>query len=154
MNSRPTSRPCRLPHDVFDLHGYELTRPAPNHHGNGRAFAAAMQDLDCIAHGHLCEAPTYTLAIPSKETGIRRFLIWAVLLAVSTLGKISNDPLFTLGTQVKVSRPRVAAIIAGSSTLIRSNDGLTKLFHSAARALPLTTENATPGQIRKESINP
>lgn len=145
---------CWLPRDVFECHGYDLAGLAPGHGGNGPAFAASMLDLVEIANSHLREALAYTLAIPSKETGIRRFLIWAVLLAVSTLGKISNDPLFTLGSQVKVSRPRVAAIIAGSSTLIRSNDGLTRLFHSAARALPLTTENATPDQIRKESINP
>ncbi len=47
---------------------------------------------------HLREALDYTLAIPSNETGIRRFLIWAVLLAVSTLGKISANPLFTIGS--------------------------------------------------------
>lgn len=145
---------CWLPRDVFERHGYDLKTLAPNHNGNGPAFAAAMTDLVEIAHGHLREALAYTLAIPSDETGIRRFLIWATLLAVSTLGKISADPMFTSGTQVKVSRPRVAALIAGSSAIIRSNEGLTKLFHSAARALPLTPGNATPSQIRKESINP
>lgn len=142
---------CWLPRDVFERHGYDLTELAPSHKGNGPAFAASMLDLVDIARGHLREALAYTLAIPSDETGIRRFLIWAVLLAVSTLGKISNDPLFTSGAQVKVTRPRVAAIIAGSSALIRSNDGLTKLFNTAGRGLPLDTADGTPTQIRKES---
>jgi len=142
---------CWLPRDVFERHGYDLTTLAPSHNGNGPAFAASMHELVGIAQGHLREALAYTLAIPSDETGIRRFLIWAVLLAVSTLGKISDHPLFTSGTQVKVSRPRVAAIIAGSSALIRSNNGLIKLFNTAGRGLPLETADGAPAQIRKES---
>ena len=145
---------CWLPRDVFESRGYNLTTLVPNHNGNGPAFAASMHELVGIAQGHLREALAYTLAIPSDETGIRRFLIWAVLLAVSTLGKISDNPLFTSGTQVKVSRPRVAAIIAGSSALIRSNDGLTRLFNNAGRGLSLETANGTPGRIRKESTTP
>jgi len=145
---------CWLPRDVFERHGYDLDQLTPNHNGNSHSFAASMHDLVGIAHGHLREALDYTLAIPDNETGIRRFLIWAVLLAVSTLGKISNEPLFTDGTQVKVSRPRLAAIIVGSNTLIRSNGGLTKLFDTAARGLPLNSENGAPNQIRRESTTP
>lgn len=145
---------CWLPRDVFERRGYDLSGLAPGHRGNGPAFAASMLDLVEIANSHLREALAYTLAIPSQETGIRRFLIWAVLLAVSTLGKISNNPLFTSGTQVKVSRPRVAAIIAGSSALIRSNDGLTKLFYTATRELSLESADQVPALIRKESSIP
>ncbi len=145
---------CWLPREVFKRHGYDLRKLAPDHGEDGQAFAASMHELVGIAHQHLSEALAYTLAIPRHETGIRRFLIWAVLLAVSTLGKVSNDPLFTSGTQVKVSRPRVAAIIAGSNTLIRSNGGLTSMFNTAARGLPLNTENGAPVQIRKESSRP
>jgi len=142
---------CWLPRDVFERHGYDLRQLAPDHNGSSPAFAASMHSLVGITHRHLREALDYTLTIPSNETGIRRFLIWAVLLAVSTLGKISNKPLFTSGAEVKVSRPRVAAIVAGSNTLIRSNGGLTKLFNTAARGLPLDTGTGAPIQIRKES---
>ena len=142
---------CWLPRDVFERHGYDLKGLEPDHNGNGPAFEASMHDLIEIAHGHLREALAYTLAIPRNETGIRRFLIWAVLLAVSTLGKISSNPLFTSGTQVKVSRPRVAAIIAGSGALIRSDEGLTKLFNTAGRGLPPDPAYPPPDQIRKES---
>lgn len=142
---------CWLPRDVFSDHGYDLDQLTPNHDGNGPAFAASMLDLVGITHRHLREALDYTLTIPTEETGIRRFLIWAVLLAVSTLGKISNEPLFTSGAQVKVSRPRVAAIIAGSNALIRSNRGLRSLFDTAARGLALDDGNGAPNRIRKES---
>ena len=142
---------CWLPRDVFERHGYDLLRLAPNHNGSSPAFAASMHNLVGITHRHLREALDYTLTIPSNETGIRRFLIWAVLLAVSTLGKISNKPLFTSGAEVKVSRPRVAAIIAGSNALIRTDGGLRSLFNSAARGLPLDIGTGTPIQIRKES---
>lgn len=145
---------CWLPNEVFERHGYDLRTISPNHGGNAQAFAASINELVGIAHAHLREALAYTLAIPSDETGIRRFLIWAALLAVSTLGKISNEPLFTSGAQVKVSRPRVAAIIASSNALIRSNGGLTTLFNTAARGLPLDNKTRAPITIRKESPTP
>ena len=102
-----------------------------------------MRDLVGIAHAHLREALAYTLAIPNHETGIRRFLIWAALLAVSTLRKIDADPLFTSGAQVKVSRRRVAAIVATSNVVIRSNFGLGALFSAAARGLPQNDGNGS-----------
>ena len=145
---------CWLPREVFKRHGYDLRMIAPDHHGNTEAFAASLHELIGIAHRHLREALAYTLAIPSHETGIRRFLIWAVLLAVSTLAKIANQPLFTSGAQVKVSRPRVGAIIAASNTMIRSNGGLTTLFNTTAKRLPLNTGFRAPVTIRKESPTP
>ena len=128
---------CWLPREVFSRHGYDLGQLDPHHNGDGRAFAGAMQELVEIAHGHLRRALDYTLTIPSGETGIRRFLIWAALLAVSTLRGISTDPLFTERNQVKVSRRKVKMIVALSSATIRSNTGLTTLFNAAARGLPL-----------------
>jgi farnesyl-diphosphate farnesyltransferase len=135
---------CWLPREVFNRHGYALDGLQPHHNGDGDAFSASMRDLVGIAHSHLREALAYTQCIPKHETGIRRFLIWAALLAVSTLRKITAEPLFTSGTQVKVSRRRVAAIVASSSTVIRSNLGLGALFNAAARGLPLPNGNLAP----------
>jgi farnesyl-diphosphate farnesyltransferase len=139
---------CWLPREVFADNGYDLAELQPHHNGNGHAFAASMRDLVGIAHAHLREALDYTLRIPNHETGIRRFLIWAALLAVSTLRKIAADPLFTSGAQVKVSRRRVAAIVASSSAVIRSNFALGALFSAAARGLPLHNGNgfSTPSE--------
>ncbi len=141
---------CWLPREIFKRYGYDLDELQSHHHGNGPAFASSMRHLVGITHGHLREALQYTLTIPRDEVGIRRFLIWAALLAASTLRKISADPLFTSGAQVKVSRRRVAAIVALSNAVIRSNFGLTTLFNAAARGLPLENGNGSSTLAGKE----
>jgi farnesyl-diphosphate farnesyltransferase len=110
-----------------------------------------MRHLVGITHGHLRKALEYTLAIPSDESGIRRFLIWAALLAASTLRNISADPLFTSGAHVKVSRRKVKTIVALSHASIRSNFGLSALFNAAARGLPLESGNGSSTAIGKEA---
>ena len=142
---------CWLPRDVFGENGYDLESLDPHHNGDGRAFAASMQELIGITHAHLRDALDYTLAIPANETGVRRFLIWAVLLAASTLRKISAEPLFTTGAEVKVSRRRVAAIMTLSNTVIRSNFGLSALFNVAARGLPLSDGNG-PSNLAEKGL--
>jgi farnesyl-diphosphate farnesyltransferase len=142
---------CWLPREVFESHGYDLSELQPNHNGNGPAFAASMQHMVGIAHAHLREALEYTLIIPRNEIGIRRFLIWATLLAASTLRKISTNPLFTAGTEVKVSRRKVAGIVGLSNAFIRSNTGLAGLFNVAARGLPLHNGNGSSKIVERES---
>lgn len=144
---------CWLPNDVFAEHGFDLSTLEPSYGDNREAFAAGVQHLVAIAHDHLREALDYTLLIDRSEVGIRRFLIWATLLATSTLRKISARPLYSTGSEVKVSRRRVAAIVALSNTMIRSNFGLTTLFTASALGLP---NNAKRGQAsaQKESSEP
>lgn len=139
-----------LPRSVFEAHGYDLEGLTPGHSGNEAAFSHAMQELVGVAHEHLRNALDYTLAIPAHKTGIRKFLIWAVLLAVSTLGRISANPLFTSGEQVKVSRRRVAACVAMSNTDIRSNFGLTTLFNTGALGLPRSGGHISPTLAGKD----
>jgi farnesyl-diphosphate farnesyltransferase len=129
---------CWLPREVFDRHGFDLLRLTPHPNGDGPAFVGAVQELVGIAHGHLRQALDYTLAIDRNEIGIRRFLIWAALLATSTLRKVSANPLYSSGAEVKVSRRRVATIVALSNTMIRSNFGLSTLFNATALGLPST----------------
>jgi len=128
---------CWLPRNVFAERGYDLDDMHPDHNGNGHAFAASIDHLVGITHSHLREALDYTLAIPRDEVGIRRFLIWASLLAAATLRRISAQPLYTSGAQVKVSRSKVRTIVALSNAVIRSNIGLTALFNTASRGLPI-----------------
>ncbi len=90
-----------------------------------------------IAHANLRRALDYTLAIDRNEVGIRRFLIWATLLATSTLRKIFAQPLFTSSSEVKVSRRRVVAVVALSNAAIRSDLGLSVLFNATALGPPL-----------------
>jgi len=127
---------CWLPNDVFAMQGFDLQNFEPPLGDESAAFAAGVQNLVGIAHDNLRQALDYTLAIDRNEVGIRRFLIWATLLATSTLRKISAQPLYSKGTEVKVSRRRVTAIVALSNTMIRSNFGLTALFNASALGLP------------------
>ena len=97
---------CWLPQEVFARHGVDLARLAPEPYDP--RFAAGMRELVAVAHAHLRNALEYTLLIPGKEAGIRRFCLWAIGLAVLTLQKINRNPEFTAGVQVKVSRRAVA----------------------------------------------
>ena len=143
---------CWLPRDVFAQRGYDLENLQPHHNGNGHAFAASIHHLIGITHAHLREALDYTLAIPRDEVGIRRFLIWAALLAAATLRRISARPFFASGSEVKVSRNKVKAIVALSNAAIRSNIGLTALFNTASRGLPLhRTHRIDPNSTGKEA---
>src|SRR3984885_12647589 len=79
---------CWLPQEVFTRHGVDLSHLTAQTGGNG--FAAGMQELVGLAHAHLRNALEFTLLIPAKETGIRRFCLWAIGLAVLTLRNIEG----------------------------------------------------------------
>ena len=96
---------CWLPQDVFSRHGVDLGQVASTPFDP--RFGAGFSELIGVAHAHLRNALEYTLLIPSKETGIRRFCLWAIGLAVLTLRKIEENPRFTAGAQVKVTRKAV-----------------------------------------------
>jgi farnesyl-diphosphate farnesyltransferase len=127
---------CWLPQEAFSRYGVELAQLTPERPEPG--FHAGMRELVGVAHGHLRNALAYTLAIPAQETGIRRFCLWAVGLAVLTLRRIAANPQFTSGAQVKVSRPAVRMIQLCTNAAVRNDHLLRILFDSAARGLPLT----------------
>jgi farnesyl-diphosphate farnesyltransferase len=130
---------CWLPQEVFSRHGVDLARLTAYPHDP--RFAAGMRELVAVAHGHLRNALEYTLLIPSKEIGIRRFCLWAIGLAVLTLQKINQNPEFTAGVQVKVSRRAVAMTRLLTDLTGRSDWLLRRLFDFAAFRLPLTPVN-------------
>jgi farnesyl-diphosphate farnesyltransferase len=127
---------CWLPQEIFLRHGVDLARLSASPHDP--RFAAGMRELVAVAHGHLRNALEYTLLIPAKEIGIRRFCLWAIGLAVLTLQKINQNLEFTEGVQVKVSRKAVATIRLLTDLTGRSDWLLRQLFAYAARGLPLT----------------
>jgi farnesyl-diphosphate farnesyltransferase len=98
-----------------------------------------MHELVGLAHAHLRNALEFTLLIPARETGIRRFCLWALGLAVLTLKRIAANPGFTQGSQVKVSRRTVAVTLALSNAATRRNGLLRFLFNRAAAGLPQAT---------------
>ncbi len=127
---------CWLPRDVFDACGYDLSKLAPDYRRD--AFTAGIKRLIGIAHGHLRNALGYTLLIPPKERGLRRFCLWSIGLAVLTLRRIYNNPTYTSGQQVKVPRRAVKATVLVTNALTRSDRLLRVLFAWTARGLPLS----------------
>lgn len=126
---------CWLPQEVFTRHGIDLARLCAEPYDPG--FGAGLRELIAIAHAHLRNALDYTLLIPTEEAGIRRFCLWAIGLAVLTLRKINQNPEFTSGVQVKISR-RAVAVTRSLTDMARHSDWmLRRLFAIAARGLPL-----------------
>jgi farnesyl-diphosphate farnesyltransferase len=126
---------CWLPQEVFTRHGVDLGQLASEPYDP--RFGAGFRELLGVAHAHLRNALDYTLLIPGKETGIRRFCLWAIGLAVLTLRKIERNPRFTAGAQVKVTRSAVAMTRFLTNAAVRSDRVLRLLFAGAARGLPL-----------------
>jgi farnesyl-diphosphate farnesyltransferase len=132
---------CWLPQEVFSRHGIELGQLSAQPHDP--RFAAAYAELVAVAHGHLRNALEYTLLLPAEETGLRRFCLWAIGLAVLTLQRINHNPRFTAGVQVKVSRRAVALTRILTDVALRRDWLLKRLFAVAARGLPLTVIGET-----------
>ena len=133
---------CWLPQDVFTRHGVDLATLSAVPHDPG--FGAGLHELIGLAHLHLRNALAYTLLIPRHETGIRRFCLWAIGLAVLTLRKIDANPRFTAGTQVKVTRRTVFWTQVLTGLAVRNDRMLIRLFERAARGLPLASATEVP----------
>lgn len=126
---------CWLPADLFAQHGVTLGQlDSRDTHIPG--FADALHEMVAIAHGHLRNAFAYTLAIPKRHTGIRRFCLWALGLAVLTLRRIDRNPGYRSGSEVKVSRPALRGTIALSNLSARNDTLLRALFTGATARLP------------------
>jgi farnesyl-diphosphate farnesyltransferase len=131
---------CWLPRSVFP--GVDLERLEQLHLTD--AFRDGLNELIGIGHAHLRNALEYTALIPKRETGIRKFCLWAIGLAVLTLRKIHRNPTFVSGAQVKVSRRSVKATIFATKLTLMSNRALRLVFERAADGLPLARLNAAP----------
>ena len=125
---------CWLPRDAFEQRGITLSQIAPGQGGDD--FSDAMGQLISIAHGHVRNALEYTLAIPRREAGMRKFCLWALGMAVLTLRKINANRNYQHGDEVKISRRSVKATVASTNLLVHSNTGLKTLFALASAGLP------------------
>ncbi len=135
---------CWLPQEVFTRYGVDLGQLSSQPFDP--RFGAGFRELLGVAHAHLRNALDYTLLIPGKETGIRRFCLWAIGLAVLTLRKIDRHPRFTAGVQVKVTRSAVAMTRILTNAAVSRDWMLRFLFACAAQGLPLArlAEARTP----------
>jgi farnesyl-diphosphate farnesyltransferase len=126
---------CWLPQEIFSRHGIDLG--ALERQRTEAGFHAGLRELVAVAHGHLRNALTYTLLIPARESGVRRFCLWAVGLAVLTLRRIAAYPQFTRGADVKVSHSAVWLTRVSTGLTLRSDHLLQRLMEHAAADLPL-----------------
>ncbi len=125
---------CWLPRSVFNELGFNLLTLSPDE--TDPQFVEGLNSLIAIGHHHLKNALRYTLMIPSYETGIRRFCLWALIMAVLTLQRIYQTPAFKSGQEVKISRRAVKGVIVSTSALARFDSALKLLFSSLSRQLP------------------
>jgi len=102
---------CWLPQDLF-VDGFEI----------------GIKKTLKITCEHLQQAMNYIYLIPKNETGIRKFCLWAVAMAVLTLRKIAKEKGFYTGQQVKISRQTVKMVVLGSNLLIKQDKILQFLF--------------------------
>jgi len=126
---------CWLPQDIFNKHGVDIRHKIPGKTENG--FNEALIELLGIAHAHVDNALRYTLIIPTSEKGLRRFCLWALGMAVLTLEKIRQNPEFTKGQQVKISRRSVKTTIFLTSMFVGNDRILNYLFQFSGRRLPM-----------------
>jgi len=124
---------CWLPQDIFTETGFDLAHLTPE--TNDPGFRQGLLHLVAIARGHLQNALTYTQMLPSHETGIRNFCLWALGMAVLTLKKIKQHLDFNESNQVKISRNSVKATIVVSKLSARYNWLLSVIFNFASRDL-------------------
>ena len=99
-------------------------------------FKKCLNTLIAISLAHLQNALDYTLSIPKKESGIRLFCLWALFMALLTLKKISKDPKYLDGGNVKISRSAVKFVITTTSLLSKTNFGLRALFYLLSIQMP------------------
>jgi farnesyl-diphosphate farnesyltransferase len=128
-----------LPQDVFRQKGFNLKDLSTNQYC--QAFGSGLSDLIGIAHAHLKNALSYTLLIPKREKGIRKFCLWAIGMAILTLKNINTRRDFTAGGEVKISRKTVKALIMVTNVTLTSNYLLKVLFDLAGRGLPMSKIN-------------
>jgi farnesyl-diphosphate farnesyltransferase len=99
--------------------------------------------LVALASVHLANALEYTLLVPAKEKGIRKFCFWALGMALLTLLKINRHRDFSCARQVKISRRQVKATVVATELVVGSNRRARWLFDRVARELPQLPENST-----------
>lgn len=128
---------CWLPREVFARHGFDLDDLRPGSDDPG--FAAALGELVGVARGHLEDALRYTLLLPAREAGMRRFCLWALGMAVLTIRKVHARRSFSSGQEVKISRRSVRATVRVTNLATRSDVALRGLFRLAALGLPRAT---------------
>jgi farnesyl-diphosphate farnesyltransferase len=125
---------CWLPQSLMLKHGINPQQLAQSR--GTPEFCAMLEELLALAHAHLYNALRYTTMIPRKETGLRRFCLWAIGMALLTLQRLHQNPGFRNSDEVKISRRSVKVTMLLCNTFTQWDYGLQCLFRLAARNLP------------------
>ena len=125
---------CWLPQDIFQKAGFDLKNLSIDNYVH--AFGDGLAELIGITHAHLKNALAFTLIIPPHETGIRKFCLWAIGMAILTLRNINKKRNFKSGNDVKISKRSLKAVITVSNATLKSNYLLKTLFNLTTRGLP------------------
>lgn len=124
---------CWLPQDIFSETRFDLKNLSSK--TNDANFRMGLEHLISVAHNHLHNALKFTQLIPSHETGIRNFCLWALGMAVLTLKKIKQNLGFTRSDQVKITRNSVKSTIFTTKLMGRSNFLLDLMFKLTSQGL-------------------
>lgn len=130
---------CWLPRSVFAAHGEDLGSIIRDR--RHAALAAGVDELAGVAHRNLQSALAYTRMVPKQEQGIRRFCLWAIGLAITTLQKVVRTPGYSSGREVKASRREVWAVVISSNTIMFSNRLLRAWFDFGSLGMPATSHD-------------
>ncbi len=124
---------CWLPRDIFERCGFYLKDLSQIYDCD--SFKKGVAQFIAITYEHLKNGLTYTLLLPEKETGIRKFCLWAIGLAMFTLRNIWRRSYKPVG-DMKVSRKTVRRMIWITQSISRNNFLLRLLFYLSAIGLP------------------
>jgi len=127
---------CWLPRDVFAGCDFDIKEIVE--YIDDACYLVGLERLIAIATMHLHNALQYTLLIPAKEKGIRRFCFWALGMAVLTLRKINKHKNFRSSSEVKISRRSVKATVAATELIVGGDKRARWLFEQIAKGLPQT----------------
>jgi farnesyl-diphosphate farnesyltransferase len=144
---------CWLPRSVFASCSFEMKDLAQ--YRSDACYQHGLEQLVALASVHLANALEYTLLVPAKEKGIRKFCFWALGMALLTLRKINRYRDFSSSQQVKISRRQVKATVLATELVHGSNRRARWLFDRVARELPQGPENSKatdPASASKNKI--
>ncbi len=125
---------CWLPRDVFSRRNIDISSKSPAQ--QDPEYAQGLRELVGLACHHLREAMEYVLLLPTRETGIRRFCLLALIMAALTLRRINANPQFSSGREVKISRRSVRITMILCRLFSGNNPALRLIFRLTTCKLP------------------
>ena len=137
---------CWLPRCVF---GREFDLARLDELFATAEYRAGIEQLTGIAHHHLRHALDYALHIPTTESGMRRFCLWAIGLALLTLRKVHKYCDKQRGARLKISRQSVRGAVLAVNLTYHSDRAVRGLFALAGHGLPLVPAELHPGRGSK-----